>query len=698
MEEASAQKATLDEVLWRRVVGLAAAPRRLLEVVAVSGKPLRRRDACQAAVLGAEEQAALAVLTVGRLIRSTGPGELEEVETYHDRIRETVVAHLPPEQVRDHHGRLASVLEASAGADPETLAAHFEGAGDASRAGHYFTAAADRATEALAFDRAAQLYRHALELRPPEGAAVRELHVRLGDALANAGRGAEAAHEYEAACAAGGDPDQTLDLRRRIAYQYCISGRLNEGRKALATVLAAVGLTLPATSRQSFARLLVARFRLWLRGLRYRACNAARIDPRQLQRIDVSWSASAGLSLFDFIGAAGLQAHNLLLALRGRIVPSGAALAWEAAHRSNAGGPTGGRAARLLDEAEALARRIEQPYARGLVVLARGAAEFTSGRWKSAVPFLEQAEQTFRDGCTGVAWERDTAHVFLLWSLFYLGELADMGRRTDLLLQEARQRGDLYAATHLGVFSGPMARLSAGDADGARQLLDESLRQWSPQGFHLQHLTGLMCQTYLDLYAGAGASAWQRLVRQWPAVARSHFLRAQTLRVLFWDLRARSALAAATEQGRRARGDSEPRALASGAASLANARGSDRPSTLLRAAEGDARRIAREKMPWSTPIAELLRAGLDVARGDRASALERLGRATAGFDAADMALFAAVARRRRGELLGDAGRELLDAADAWMRSRHIHDPARMTATFAPGFPSPTDGTPAKEKF
>src|SRR5262249_8375376 len=150
------------------------------------------------------------------------------------------------------------------------------------------------------------------------------------------------------------------------------------------------------------------------------------------------------------------------------------------------GAPAWPRTRRLLEEADALARRIDHPHALGMVALARGAAEFTAGRWHTAPTLLEQAEQIFRDRCTGVAWERATAHVFRLWSLFYLGELAEMSRLSDLLLKEARQRGDLYAAASLGTFTAPMARLADDDPDGARQLLDESLGQWCPRGFHLQ--------------------------------------------------------------------------------------------------------------------------------------------------------------------------------------------------------------------
>ena len=173
---ASSSDVRLDEVLWRRIQRLPDEAQNLLEVLAVAGQPLRQAMACRIAGLGAEGFSGLALLRSNHLIRGTGPGSLDDVETYHDRIRETVVSHLSAERRRAlAPGGWRVALEAAGGADPETLAVHFEEVGEAEKAGHYFGLAADEASEALAFDRAAKLYRRALELRPARDAEGRRL-------------------------------------------------------------------------------------------------------------------------------------------------------------------------------------------------------------------------------------------------------------------------------------------------------------------------------------------------------------------------------------------------------------------------------------------------------------------------------------------------------------------------------------------
>ena len=316
---------SLSEVLWSRILRLPEEARRLLEVVAVASRPLSPADACQAAEIH-EEHTALGCLRAGALAsqhrslpfgrRPFGRGTRGgEIETYHDRIRETVLLHLEPTTRQEHHRRLVSVLEASGRADPEVLAVHLVGAGDPDRAGRFYAVAAAQAADTLAFDRAAKLYRLALELHAPQGEAERQLRTRLGDALANAGRGAESAQAYLAATA-GANPAETLELQRRAALQFLRSGHIDDGLDALRTVLAAVGLRLLPTPRRAFWALAYQRLRLSLRGLRFRPRSTEQIDPAELIRLEICQSASVGLSMVDTLHGAYFHGARFCLLRR----------------------------------------------------------------------------------------------------------------------------------------------------------------------------------------------------------------------------------------------------------------------------------------------------------------------------------------------------------------------------------------------
>ena len=156
----------LETVLWARVQAQPADAQRLLEVVSASGRPIHELLAFRAAELGTSGRVALGSLRSARLIRGVGPARLDEIETYHDRIRETVLAISLPESLRWHHERLAHVLESAGHGRPGRAGRSLppsrrRPAGPASTT----SGAADKASSVLAFDQAARLYRRALELK-----------------------------------------------------------------------------------------------------------------------------------------------------------------------------------------------------------------------------------------------------------------------------------------------------------------------------------------------------------------------------------------------------------------------------------------------------------------------------------------------------------------------------------------------------
>jgi tetratricopeptide (TPR) repeat protein len=664
-------RSALDDVLWERVSQLPEHARKLLEVVSVSGRPVSLLDAFQAADLPTEGRAAAATLRAGRLIRGTGQPTRDEVETYHDWVRETVVARLPPDVLAAHHLRLARVLEGSPTADPERLAVHYQGARQPERAAELYAKAADRAAETLAFFHAAKLYRLALFLRrttgtadepvtaPPAGEPVR-LRTRLGDALANAGRGRDAASEYLKAAAAA-NPAEALELRRRGAMQLLISGNVDEGLDVLHTVLEAMRMSMPATPTAALASLVLRRARLRLHGLRFRVRDASQVSAESLALIDLCWSAGAGLSMIQPVRGADFHARGLLLALRaGEPYRVARSLTLEVMHSSLPGRSARRRTEAILARAEELARRVAHPHVDGMVALARGFAALMCGSWKQAHHGILVAEPILRDRCTGVAWEIDTANNLSLLALTHLGELRSMRRIWAALLREARERGDRYAVTTLNTFYMTILRLADDEPETARRELDEVSAHLSHGGFHIHHSAHLRAEAALDLYLSNGTSACERMEAAWPAYKQSLLGHTQMIRVLLVELRGRCALAAAVETR-------DPRAL-------------------LGVAQRCARALEKERVPWAQAHATMLRAGLASLDGDLAGALALLDGAASRYDLADMPLHAASARRRLGLLLGgNSGRALVEAADALFSSQGVNDPGRFAAMYAPAF-------------
>ncbi len=133
-----------EELVRARTARLSARSVRLLEVVAVAGKPLGKDIAREAAGLDALDDA-LAPLVAGQLLRTSRAHGRDTVECYHDRIRETVVGLLEASRASAHHAQLARTLEARGAEDPEALALHYDAAGQRERAGVWTAVAADRA-------------------------------------------------------------------------------------------------------------------------------------------------------------------------------------------------------------------------------------------------------------------------------------------------------------------------------------------------------------------------------------------------------------------------------------------------------------------------------------------------------------------------------------------------------------------------
>jgi hypothetical protein len=624
---------------------------------------------------GRDGAATIALLRAGHLVRTTGVRDLDTIETYHDRIRETMVAGLPAGERVAHHRALAFAFEASGRADPETIALHFRGAGMIDRAAQYTEQAAAQAAEALAFQWAAVLYRQAIELREQLAAEIaaqqhttgdrvrlteslRALRVALGDALANAGSGPAAAEVYLAA-ARDGQAADILELRRRAAEQYLRSGHLEEGLAVLATVLGAVSARLAITPRRALASLVWRRAQVRLRGRGYRERDSSQIAAEALTRVDIFWSVSTALGMVDNIRAADFQSRHLLLALAaGEPYRIARALATEACYSSADGARAAERTQRLVVRAREIADRSQHPHAIGMAIFAAGFSAVMEGRFHDGAALTREAEDTFRERCRNVAWETTVMQQMNLTALFYTGDLVELGRRVPSLLAQAEERGDLYASTALRTWVANVAWLLDDDVAGARRAIEETSKAWPKgDGFILQHYWDLHARQHVDLYDGRGEEAYARITDRWPALRRSLLLRISALDVdALWH-RGRAALAAAA----------------------AAPAGSRTRTRLLAAAANDAASLSGQ--PFAPAVRSLLLGDVAALRGDRPRALDHFAAAESELTRLGLALFATIARRRRAELLGDA--PALAAADAWLTSRSARVPAKLARILCP---------------
>ena len=650
----------LDEALWRRVSALDAPARHLLEVVVLAGKPLPLRSVAHATALGGDLPTALATLRAERLLQTTGPGFDHQVETYHDRIRESVASRLNGSAMTGHHLNLALAFEALGHADIEETASHFHRAGVLNKAAGHYALAADKAAIALAFERAAELYRVALELDGAGGLATPSLRKRRADALANAGRGYEAGLEYQRATA-GGTPGEAIELQRNAGYQYCVSGHIDEGRKAFGAVLAHLGTRLPRSRRRALASLVWRRFQLRLRGLRFRERAEESVPRVELDRVDIFWSVASGMTIADPIRGADFQTLDLLLALRaGEPYRIARALAWDAAHLSMNGVRMQSRVETQLALAEGLAQRLDLPHATGMMRMSRGVAAYFHGQFSECQQHAEAALQIFSERCTGVTWELDTCNAFALWPLYFRGDYGELARRFGSLVTQARERGARLAEADLTTFGGPLVWLAADDPDGAEQAVRSAMVEWSRDDFQVQHFTTLTANAQIALYRGDARAAWQLVADQWSGLKDAMLLRVEIVRIYMLHLRARCALAAAASSVDRAR--------------------------LLRAAAADARRLDRERPAYAHALGRTIRSALLVQHGDIAGGTTLLGTAIEQLERAGWGCFSTGARRQLGRLLGgETGARTVREVDAQLEAQLVKRPDLLCALQAPGF-------------
>jgi eukaryotic-like serine/threonine-protein kinase len=631
--------------------------RRLLEVVAVGGRPLPVSVVAEASGLQRGMVEAIDSARAYRFVRTGLRDGHEVVEPSHGRIRDIIVAQLSETTVRSHHRRLAEVLSRAHDVDLEATAVHFLGAGDSERGARLAEQAAEQASTKLAFDRAASLLRLALANLPSDSVERPDLNTRLGEALECSGRSWEAARAYLDAAEHTAAAPIRLRLERAAAEQLLASGRIDEGAAVLRRVLVAARTKAPVTPLGAIACLLFYRLLRALVGLGFERRELA-ASPDDRLRIDAMHSFVTGFSIVDIVVATCMQARHLMLALRrGSSADVMRAATIELTHVASLGGPIGRRERALDGIIDSLAARTDDAEVLAFVRASRGTALIYRGRWRQA---LEILDGSFTDLAVRRAGWQSNANVFATYAIYCLGDLRALAARQARVLTDAERRGDLYTEVNLRTVTVPALCLADDDPEAARRNVREAMARWSHRGFLVQHWQAMRAEAEIELYVGNARAARERLRRDATKIRRSFILASQFLRISNAYIRGRCAIATAAVDPARC-------------------------AARLAAARRIARQLGREHASHSPPLAALLAAGIGSVAGDREKAARSLRTAIELARRADMNLQADAARYQLGLLLGgDEGRALVESASSALAAQGVRAPLRFVSMIAPG--------------
>jgi hypothetical protein len=492
----------------------------ILNVLGVAGRPLAPRLLLRAADVKSEGRALLHALRGLRLIRARDVAGEQLVEVYHDRVREGVQASLGASERARLNARLFQVLEQDGQNDADWLHTLALGAGYHELALRHGVIAAERAKSALAFERAAELYRACLDLVEPDAAISGGLWLQLAHALARCRHGVRAGEAYLEA-AKRGDPREVVELWRLAASHFLRSGDFARGEAIVREVLAALDLSLPESDAGVIAAIAWERTVLAVRGLRYRLRPEAEVPGELLHKVKLFGSLSIENQALDPLRATLLQARCLRWALEaGEPHRLARALCASATMACVSGSARAGRRSDdLLERAAVIGNELNSDTVRGDVESARAVCGFLLGRPHQVLAASQEAERFFRADSRGDAigdyYHRFTVLSVRIGALSMLGE--NLRARVELqsVLQEARATNNKSVLLHLTVVQAFGDEIQNQAAVSKPRL--EEQRKLLPKGrfgpLHVMHMLA-----YLRIACSTHDYAWAEpfIAEDWP--------------------------------------------------------------------------------------------------------------------------------------------------------------------------------------
>jgi len=545
----------------------------------------------------------------------------------HDKLRETLLARLSPEERAALHRKVALYLEAQPGERAFEIAFHYDAAGDFERALPFALAAARSARARFALDLAERQYRIASRGAEHADAATRlSIAEGLGDVLLLRGSYEGAEEQLGHARALAPDHVRRAQLEGKLGELAFKRGDMRTAARKLEGALELLGRSAPKRGATFFV------FALWeigvqamhtllprfLLGRKMRAGADAEFAAVRL------YSRLAYLYWFQRGQVPTLWAHLRGMNLAERY-PASAELAQAYSEHAPVMSmiPLFERGLRYAERSLEIRRALGDVWGQGQSLHFMGVILYSASRIRECLERCREAVRLLQR--TGDRWEANTASWHIAFCHYRLGELREATARAQEVWAAGVEIGDLQAA---GISLGVWAKASGGRVP--RAALEAELARPTEDVHTAAEI--LTAQAALLLREGKPAEAAAVLASAQEKIEKKGLKQEYVAAVLPWLLEAtlreaESAPPWAPQQ--RAAALSRARKLASRALAMSRVYRNNLPHALrgaaeLAALEGDAR-SARRRLEESLREAQRLELGAEEATSRLA--LARLGTA-----------------------------------------------------------------------
>ena len=450
----------MHEAVRQKLSRLPAGAEILLEIVAVSGQALPLADMSKTAGHDAPAMATITHMRTERLLRLIGGPDDPLIDTYHDRIRETVLGQMQPPKRQGLHLSLARAIEAEAAAselvaaiegDEEValeqsfsrvydLAYHFDAAGAQRQALAYGLLAAEQARRQFAPEVAAQQYAIAQRNSGHASVAARlRIAEGSGESLMRLGRYDEASKALQGALPLTQDDKQRARLELLQGELAFKRGEIDDSisfyEQALRRLGTGVPRTLPGVLCGILRETAIQCLHTWF--------------PRRLHRQPSSSRLELCVGIFShlpssylFQGTLKLLWGHLAMMNRVELVRPSPRLAVSygshACFLSMLGWHS--RSARYGARGLAVAEQFNDLLARGEAYCHFGVGDYASSRYEEGLEHLTKAIVAFEK--TGDFWELHIARFHKGCCHFGLGDLGQAVSETRRVFESSSRIGD----------------------------------------------------------------------------------------------------------------------------------------------------------------------------------------------------------------------------------------------------------------